>query len=742
MDSELNLFLENKSNLGQEGRFELKKVAEETLKLCKSPNEIGKNKTILCMGYVQSGKTTAFEAVMALGKDKGYKLFIVLAGISNNLLGQSSDRIELDFRINSNSLNRRWVRFTNPDENSEHEVLETLSNVCDEDSIHNKAVIITILKHKQHIENLAKILSKYEGKLPTLIIDDEADQASLNNGVNVKVETEKKKKESATYKQITNLRGSLPHHNYLQYTATPQAPLLIDTFNQLSPDNVLVLEPGKGYVGGKVFFQENSPYIVTIDKEQLECIKDLSIPEDRNSINYSNITIPSSYLNALQVYVVGLAIDIKRKKFNLVGNRSMLVHPDRETKSHTVFTRLTEHLIKKWKKTLVEQEVGYMSLLESFRSALHELQKTCDLRFDNDLDFLTFLKYALKEVVVKEVNATSGKTPQINWSQHYAFILVGGMALDRGFTVEGLTVTYMPRSVGVGHIDSVQQRGRFFGYKENYLDICRIYIDEINKELFEGYVVHEEAIRKSLIEFSKTGKPLTDWIRIFWLSPDLKACRKNVINAENVYSLHSSRTQPTWFYPNYLYSSEIHHILEKNKNLVNKFLGSNKSNFSNESLNEGRKNEVTSSIFKLKYVYENLLIDYRNIHIADYTKYHGWLLLLDDILRRNPNADCYVYNLTPSVNRKRSMRKNGTFAAQQGGSGNNKGSDKTYMRSDLVTIHLSSIDTFKEKEMKTLLFKDTQVVSIRVPETLEDKSWFCQLSKKWHETSMNNIKVA
>lgn len=742
MNNEIDLFLDNKDNLNQEGKLELKKVAEATLKLCRSPDEDGKNKTILCIGYVQSGKTTAFESVIALGKDAGYKLFIVLAGVSNNLLNQSTDRIESDFRINSNTLNRRWVKYTNPDENIEHEVLETLSNVCDEDSIHNKAVIITILKHKHHIENLAKILSKYEGKLPTLIIDDEADQASLNNGVNVKVETKKKKKESATYKQIINLRKSLAHHNYLQYTATPQAPLLIDTFNKLSPDNVLVLEPGKGYVGGRIFFKENSPYIVTIDTDELECIKELPVPGDGNNINYNDITIPSSYLNALKVYVVGLAIEIKRKNFNLVGNRSMIVHPDRETKSHTAFTKLTEYLIKKWKKILIEEEEGYLNLLEKFRIALAELEKTCTIKFDDDLDFLKFLKYALKEIVVKEVNATSGKTPQIDWSQHYAFILVGGMALDRGFTVEGLTVTYMPRSVGVGHIDSVQQRGRFFGYKEKYLDICRIYIDEMNKELFEGYVFHEEAMRNSLIKFSKTGEPLENWIRIFWLSPDLKACRKNVINAQMIYSFHSSRNKSPWFYPNYIYGDTIHHILEENKNLVKNFLDVNKSKFFSESSNKSTKNEITSSIFKLKYVYENLLISYRNIHIADISKFLIWMLILEDILLKNPDADCYVCNLTPNVNRKRSMRANGTFSAQQGGSLNSKSSDKNHIMSDLVTIHLSSIDTFKEKEMETILFKDTQVVSIRVTETLVNESWYCQIMKKRYVNSGNNIKVA
>ena len=69
-----------------------------------------------------------------------------------------------------------------------------------------------------------------------------------------------------------------------------------------------------------------------------------------------------------------------------------------------------------------------------------------------------------------EINTRGNRrTPQINWGQSYSWILVGGQAMDRGFTVEGLTVTYMPRNLGIGNADTVQQRARFFGYKRAFL---------------------------------------------------------------------------------------------------------------------------------------------------------------------------------------------------------------------------------------------------------------------------------
>jgi hypothetical protein len=101
--------------------------------------------------------------------------------------------------------------------------------------------------------------------------------------------------------------------------------------------------------------------------------------------------------------------------------------------------------------------------------------------------------------------------------------------MDRGFTVEGLTVTYMPRSPGVGNADTIQQRARFFGYKRRYLGYCRIYLENDARTAFVQYVEHEEEIRAQLQDVSISGRSLRDWKRAFVLSPDLKPCRNNVI---------------------------------------------------------------------------------------------------------------------------------------------------------------------------------------------------------------------
>src|SRR5207253_10843262 len=118
---------------------------------------------------------------------------------------------------------------------------------------------------------------------------------------------------------------------------------------------------------------------------------------------------------------------------------------------------------------------------------------------------------------ILEVNTRGGQTPTVDWRSAYGWILVGGQAMDRGFTVEGLTVTYMPRGIGVGNADTVQQRARFFGYKGRYLGYCRVYLEPVLSSAFTRYVTHEEDVRGRLIDHARTGQPLSELRRAFLL---------------------------------------------------------------------------------------------------------------------------------------------------------------------------------------------------------------------------------
>ena len=139
------------------------------------------------------------------------------------------------------------------------------------------------------------------------------------------------------------------------------------------------------------------------------------------------------------------------------------------------------------------------------------------------------LPNALRLTRELEVNSAGGRTPRIEWRDMYGHILVGGQAMDRGFTVEGLTVTYMPRGTGVGMADTIQQRARFFGYKRSYLGYCRVYLEQEVKDAFVSIVKHERAMRAELVKHAASGAPLSEWRRRFFLDPGLKPTRDSVI---------------------------------------------------------------------------------------------------------------------------------------------------------------------------------------------------------------------
>src|SRR5262249_37402555 len=145
------------------------------------------------------------------------------------------------------------------------------------------------------------------------IIDDEADQASMNTKV-------QRGDESTTYRRIGEVRRACLHHTFLQYTATPQAPLLISLIDALSPSFVRVLEPGTGYVGGReLFAQLGAPYVRAIpDAELAVDPEEAAVP-------------PTSLLEALRVFMVGVAAEYAASRANPGGHRSMLVHPSHRT---------------------------------------------------------------------------------------------------------------------------------------------------------------------------------------------------------------------------------------------------------------------------------------------------------------------------------------------------------------------------------------------------------------------------
>ena len=471
-------------------------------------------RTGLVVGRVQSGKTLSYESVIALARDNGFALVVVVSGISNPLLDQGVRRLRGDLTLADE---RGWNFMVNAgnDGISESSLATLRDNWLDPDTpaTHKKTAVCLLLKNHGRIDKFVAACQRVDWSgIKVLIVDDEADQASLNT-------LAKKNKPSATYKQLLAMRSSFPHHAYLQYTATPQAPLLVAISDVLSPDFVRVIEPGLGYTGGEAYFDDlNSGLIRVISENDLEMADNADGPP------------PDSLLEALKFFVLGGASLLANQE---AATRSMLVHPSRVTAPHATFARWIRAVRRQWLASLDDPDDS-LELRREFQM-VHENLRATDPLIPSLDDCWPKVRYVLRNLHVIEMNTREGAaTPVIDWDETKSYVLIGGQALDRGFTVEGLSVTYMPRGPGLWNADSIQQRARFFGYKKSYVGQCRVYLESSLRDAFEKYVEHERHMLDSLRDIQSGRSSLKQWEREFYLDPRMRATRQSVISIPTI----------------------------------------------------------------------------------------------------------------------------------------------------------------------------------------------------------------
>ncbi|MYE91600.1 hypothetical protein F4X33_21680 [Candidatus Poribacteria bacterium] len=464
---------------------EKERIVRETVSImsaCVCPEATDTVNTGLVIGYVQSGKTLSFTGLAALARDNRFRLVILLAGTTNNLVEQSYDRLKGDLDI---AATREWNLFTTQQkafQQSEVNRVDTELARWRRGSPRARTILIVSMKQHQHLNNLAKLLAKSDfSDVPTLIIDDEGDQAGMNTKA-------KREEESTTYARIKALRELFPTHSYILYTATPQAPLLISRIDALSPDFGRVLTPGTHYVGGQEFFVEGQ------DKH-VKLIPSTEVPDKNEPLQEP----PKSLKAALRDFFIGVAIGLLEDEFKKGRNRSMMIHPAVAKDKHFMFKRWTQQIKDNWSAILKDDtHPSHAALLGEFRNSAEGIFTTYDTSMTFD-QIAPILFEAMEETAIAELNTRErNRIAPVEWAGEYSWILIGGIGLDRGFTVEGLTVSYMPRSTGVGNADNIQQRARFFGYKRRYLGLCRIYLTGANIDAFTDYVKHEESVRSSI----------------------------------------------------------------------------------------------------------------------------------------------------------------------------------------------------------------------------------------------------
>lgn len=457
-----------------------------------APCESANVTKILCLGKVQSGKTAFFISVISLAFDNGYDVVYVLGGTKNSLRDQNYDRVSAEFSNNSQ------IVVVDLNE-SDPAVIQQHIN-CGE------KVVAIALKNPAEKRNLGKLknIMQFNYHANSIIIDDEGDEHTPG----APKQKVKNPKVGRTHDAIAELLSSAQCVTYMSVTATPQANLLLSTMDELSPDHVVLVEPGQGYTGGNAFHD-------TTDNTHIVEIRDTDDFED---------SIPESFKQALYYFIFSCALKVAtgdERKF------SMLVHPSSLTAVHDmVASKIDEAYVAIYSNMRDVNNIAYEDQCTEIRKQYDkyvEDNPECNVAYDL---VLSKVGYVLEGMQVVRFNAVSG---DLFDKETLYKIYVGGNMLGRGLTIENLCVTYIYREAKEMAIDTLYQRARWFGYKQDYFDICRVYMTKALKEAFISIVESENDMWNAIKAFLMTNIELKLFPRVFRLDNDrLILTRKSV----------------------------------------------------------------------------------------------------------------------------------------------------------------------------------------------------------------------
>lgn len=472
--------------------------AAKALGYCPNPQLLGveNKKTGLLIGKVQSGKTSSFITITSLAFDNGYNIVVVLGGTKTNLVEQNKNRIREYFEKDDSIIIFDTVN------NSSQLTEENLKSFVE----NGRKIIIVTLKSSDRIHKLTSdlFLNTYFSDKPILIIDDEGDEYSLNAKV-------RKNLKSPTYESILNLLNCLKIRAFISVTATPQANLIIPTIDILSPDFGVLIEPGEGYCGLDTFHVQNSKY----------CIE---IPDSEPSL-LDNEGVPLSFYKALALFFVACAIN----KINENPHKkiSMLIHPSHKVKDIAIVHDNTKWIIRNWKsKAKDKEDISFAELNSYLKDAYNEYE-------NNGVDMISYenmLDTILSIINFHGLHFITGNNQLNDNDKPYDYnIYIGGQMVGRGLTIKGLTITYIIRSAkGISNVDTVQQRARWFGYKKDILDLCRVFATSKIINDFQEIRIHEEDMWETIKENEANGKQFKDMARMFILGKKLRPSRTSI----------------------------------------------------------------------------------------------------------------------------------------------------------------------------------------------------------------------
>jgi Z1 domain len=557
------------------------KVTNDVLERIESPRRPGAwDRRGLVMGHVQSGKTANYCGLICKAADAGYKVIIVLAGVHNSLRSQTQIRIDegvLGFMSDATNEGQQTFKKVgvglidaslraNTGTNRT-ELGDFKQAVARQFGIHpgGLPLVFVVKKHVGVLENLFMWIRscadaqdestgrKFVRDVPALIIDDEADMASVDTKkeiVDENGEPDKEHDPTRTNKYIRLLLRSFEKVAYVGYTATPFANIYIhekgltdELGADIFPRSFLVtIPPPSNYMGpARVFGVREDEDARLTEIPALPIVRPVKDHAASDSVDETSgwmppklqaktehvpkygdsKTVPPSLREAILAFILATAVRRIRETGPLFN--SMLIHVVRYK---NVQNLVKEQVAVALKEILQRLQNGdgerRPTILDEFQdlwtkdfvktsNACREILKSTHLTLPPWKDVFPILESVTVGMRIKIINGSAGDI--LDYENHKEtgmdVIAVGGDKLSRGLTLEGLTVSYFLRASRM--YDTLMQMGRWFGYREKYIDVCRLYTTPELLEWFTHIAAASEELQREFEHMVSVGGSPKDY---------------------------------------------------------------------------------------------------------------------------------------------------------------------------------------------------------------------------------------
>lgn len=488
----------------------------------------------LVVGDVQSGKTANYLALINLACDFGYKIVVLLAGMTDSLREQTQGRVDLGFiGAMSDSIGGgveyvgvgldKSEHYAVPLTNTRQDFVKWIrQNINATPSEYTKPLVLVVKKNKGvlgHVHNWLK--SKRIGNQNILIIDDEADNASINSKRDDNDPTQINRK-------IRELFTSFDVATYVGFTATPFANIFInpaddEALKSLFPSDFIVqLKTPSNYCGAHWFFdaEHECSRLRLLDESEEHFLPAIH----KSDAGFSGV--PESMKEAILVFILGCAVRTLRGQEG--KHRSMLVNISRFNDLQWEIRSKVSAFVEEV-QNIIEQE-SYKDLEAYLRHPM--LRRMADLYadmpvfakaraefgFDSLRQSVRIESGLLKVVVLNNKIRQDSRFSYKSCPSGARVIAIGGFLLSRGLTLEGLMVSYYSRNTAT--YDSLLQMGRWFGYRFGYEDLCLLYISRINVANFRAVISAVDDLKEQFAEMRAMGKSPRDFGLMVKCSPD------------------------------------------------------------------------------------------------------------------------------------------------------------------------------------------------------------------------------